>query len=246
MLSSTRRGISYPNPDRSDAPDIPLHIKNLVDALELDVFYSQDITANRPISTVGSPGKVGRVFFDTTTSILYWDYGTGWQPVGTVGAGAVGTTELANDAVTAAKIAADAVGSSEIATDAVTSAEIAAGAVGTSELADLNVTAAKLASQVQNVQTGAYTLILSDRFKFIREDSASPVNITIPNNASQNFAVGDSVDIIQWGAGQVTLVAGASVALVGNPGLKLIGQYTMATVMKIATDTWLAVGALTP
>lgn len=246
MLSSTRRGISYPNPDRSDAPDIPLHIKNLVDALELDVFFTQDITANRPISTPGSPGKIGRVFFDTTTSILYWDYGTGWQSIGALGTDSVSNAMLQDNSVDSSNIAADAVGSSEIATDAVTNVEIAAGAVGTSELADGAATAAKIASQVQNVQTGAYTLVLSDRFKMIREDSASPVNITIPTNATQNFAVGDSIDIIQWGAGQVTLVAAGSVALVGNPGLKLIGQYTMATVIKIATDTWLAVGALTP
>lgn len=244
MLSSTRRGISYPNPDRSDAPDIPLHIKNLVDALELDVFYTQDITANRPISTPGSPGKIGRVFFDTTTNILYWDYGTGWQPVGTVGAGSVGTTELANDAVTAAKIAADAVGSSEIATDAVTNVEIAPGAVGTSELADLNVTAIKIASQAINVQSGSYSAILSDRFKLIRMDGGG--TLTIPTNASQAFVVGDSFDIIQWGAGQVTIAGAGGVTVVGSPGLKTFAQYTMVTVTMMGTNTWVAVGGLTP
>lgn len=54
---------------------------------------------------------------------------------GKIAASAVGTTEIADDAVTAAKIAADAVGASEI----------AAGAVGTSELADGSVTSAKIA-----------------------------------------------------------------------------------------------------
>lgn len=52
-----------------------------------------------------------------------------------VAAGVIGTTEIADDAITAAKIAADAVGSAEIASDAVGAAEIAADAVGSSEIA---------------------------------------------------------------------------------------------------------------
>lgn len=244
MLSSTRRGISYPNPDRSDAPDIPLHIKNLVDALELDVFFTQDITANRPISTPGSPGKIGRVFFDTTTSILYWDYGTGWQSIGALGTDSVSNAMLQDNSVDSSNIAADAVGSSEIATDAVTNVEIAAGAVGTSELADFSATAIKIASQAINVQSGSYSAILSDRFKLIRMDGGG--TLTIPTNASQAFGVGDSFDIIQWGAAQVTIAGAGGVTVVGNPGLKLIGQYTMATVEMMGTNVWVAAGGLTP
>ena len=73
-------------------------------------------------------------------------------------AGAVGTTELKNDAVTAEKIAENAVGSSEIAenavgtseiaADAVTADEIATGAVGTSEIADGSVALADLNAEV--------------------------------------------------------------------------------------------------
>jgi len=67
---------------------------------------------------------------------------------------AVGTTEIANDAVTAAKIAngavgttkiaSEAVGTTEIANDAVTAAKIATGAVGTTEIANEAVTSDKM------------------------------------------------------------------------------------------------------
>lgn len=57
--------------------------------------------------------------------------------------GEVGTTELADDAVTNAKIAPGAVGTVEIATDGVEAVNIKAGAVGTAELADDGVTAVK-------------------------------------------------------------------------------------------------------
>jgi hypothetical protein len=73
-----------------------------------------------------------------------------------IAADAVGTSEIAADAVTSSEIATDAVGTAEIAADAVTSSEIAANAVGASELADnavdtaaivaLAVTAAKIAN----------------------------------------------------------------------------------------------------
>jgi len=62
-------------------------------------------------------------------------------------AGSVDTTELADDAVTNAKVAVDAVDTAQIVADAVTQAKIAAGSVDTTELADGAVTAAKIAAQ---------------------------------------------------------------------------------------------------
>lgn len=82
-----------------------------------------------------------------------------------IAAGAVGSSQIATDAVTASEIAAGAVGSSEIATDAVTASEIAAGAVGSSEIAADAVTASEIAagavgsSELANtaVSAGSYT-----------------------------------------------------------------------------------------
>lgn len=66
-------------------------------------------------------------------------------------AGSIGTTELADDAVTNAKIGALAVGSTELAANAVTTAKIA----------DLNVTAGKLAAdavETAKIKDGNVTL----------------------------------------------------------------------------------------
>ena len=58
----------------------------------------------------------------------------------------LGTSGIADDAVTSAKIATDAVGSAEIAADAVGTSEIAADSVTTSELADDAVATANIAA----------------------------------------------------------------------------------------------------
>jgi hypothetical protein len=74
--------------------------------------------------------------------------------------GCVGTTDIADSAVTSAKIGSGQVGNSDIANDAVGSAKIAAGQVGNSDLASNAVTSAKIAAgQVANsdIATSAVT-----------------------------------------------------------------------------------------
>lgn len=78
MLLSTRRSISYPNPDRSDRPDIPLHIKNLVDALELDVVYVQGTDAAR----LAAAHLAGVIWKTTDTGLFWWDTGAVWVQIG--------------------------------------------------------------------------------------------------------------------------------------------------------------------
>jgi hypothetical protein len=71
MLTSPRRVIPYPNPDRTDHPDIPTHILNLVNALELDLVYAQGTHASRP----ANPGIAGGyLYWETDTNqLFYWD-----------------------------------------------------------------------------------------------------------------------------------------------------------------------------
>jgi hypothetical protein len=87
MLTSTRRGISYPNPARTDAADVPAHILNLVNALEVDVVYGQGAIGARPVSTPGTPGMAGRIYYvdsGPTLGDLWYDFGTGWRLIGKV------------------------------------------------------------------------------------------------------------------------------------------------------------------
>jgi microcystin-dependent protein len=81
MLTSPRYQIAYPNPDRSDSADVPRDIGQVVAAVEKSVMYGQGAIAARPVSTSGSPGIQGRVYYATDEGLLYWDTGTGWNTV---------------------------------------------------------------------------------------------------------------------------------------------------------------------
>lgn len=96
-----------------------------------------------------------------------------------------------------------------------------------------------------NPQTGTvYTLALADEGKVVELLNASAITLTVPTNATVAFPVGSQVTLLATGAGQVT-VGGAGVTINGTPGLKLRAQWSSATLIKRATDTWVLVGDLT-
>lgn len=97
-----------------------------------------------------------------------------------------------------------------------------------------------------NAQTGtSYTLVLSDATKSVTMNNAASNTLTIPPSSSVNFPIGTQIVIAQLGAGQTTIAAGAGVTLRSyNNQLKLIGQYGVASCLKIASDTWLVAGNL--
>jgi predicted secreted protein len=96
-----------------------------------------------------------------------------------------------------------------------------------------------------NQQTGTtYTLALSDNSKFVELNNASAITLTIPTNATAAFPVGSQINILQTGAGQVTVAGDTGVTLNGTPGLKLRAQWSSASLVKRATDTWVIVGDL--
>lgn len=97
-----------------------------------------------------------------------------------------------------------------------------------------------------NSQTGTtYTLVLSDAGKTIDLNNASSITITVPPNSSVALASGSRIDLIQSGAGQVTVAAGAGVTINSKAGnLKLTGQWSAATLIQRSANTWVLVGDL--
>lgn len=95
----------------------------------------------------------------------------------------------------------------------------------------------------ENAQTGTtYTLVLTDAGKMVSMSNAGAIALTIPTNASVAFPVNTRIDLLQLGAGQVT-VGGAGVTIQSSGSkLKLTGQYSGATLWKKATDTWVLIG----
>lgn len=94
-------------------------------------------------------------------------------------------------------------------------------------------------------KTASYTLsATSERDSLIEVDSASATTITIPTNSAVAYPVGTSIDILQIGAGQVTIAGDTGVTVNATPGLKLRAQWSSATLFKRATDTWVVMGDL--
>ena len=181
--------------------------------------------------------------------------GVAWKQVPAAGlaSDSVTTAKILNANVTAAKLATDSVETAKIVNLNVTAAKLAADSVETAKIADNAVTQAKLADRVVgsaeldnltlNAQTGTtYTLVLADAHKLVTLSNGSAITLTVPTNASVAFEIGDQVNLLQLGAGQVT-VGGAGVTLRSQGSkLKLNGQYSTATLVKIATDEWVLLG----
>lgn len=111
---------------------------------------------------------------------------------------------------------------------------------------DARVTVLETDITSKNAQVGtAYTLALSDAGKVVEMDNASANTVTVPPNSSVAFPVGAQIRVLQTGAGQTTLAAGAGVTVNSkNSHLKLSAQWGLATLIKRATDTWVVVGDL--
>jgi hypothetical protein len=95
-----------------------------------------------------------------------------------------------------------------------------------------------------NAQTGtSYTLVLADASKLVTVSNAATHTLTVPQNSSVAFPVGTVINIARIGAGAVNVAAGTG-ATVNSPGsvLGLRVQYSQATLIKTATNTWLLGG----
>ena len=95
-----------------------------------------------------------------------------------------------------------------------------------------------------NAQTGtSYTFQLTDDGKLCTLDNAASITATIPPNSSVAFGIGTQINVMQLGAGTATLTAGAGVTLYSDGSkFKTNAQYAIATIVKIAINTWVAVG----
>jgi hypothetical protein len=95
-----------------------------------------------------------------------------------------------------------------------------------------------------NAQTGTtYTPVLADNGKLVTLSNASAITLTVPTNASVAYATGAQINIQAIGAGQVTVVGDTGVTVNGT-GTKLRAQWSAATIVKTATDTWTLIGDL--
>jgi hypothetical protein len=96
---------------------------------------------------------------------------------------------------------------------------------------------------VLNAQTGTtYTAVSTDVNKLVTLSNASAITVTIPNGV---FTVGQQINFLQLGAGQVTFQGDGTSTIVSNPGVKTRAQYSITSVICIATNTFLLTGDIT-
>jgi hypothetical protein len=94
-----------------------------------------------------------------------------------------------------------------------------------------------------NAQTGTtYTTVLTDNNKVVTLDNASAIALTVPLNASVAYPTGAQIHLYNKGAGQVTVAGDAGVTVNASSGLKLRAQYSVATLIKLDTNTWVLIG----
>jgi hypothetical protein len=108
---------------------------------------------------------------------------------------------------------------------------------------------AALGKVVINSRTANYTAVLADNQNTLVTMAVAAANdFLIPTNASVAFPIGSIINVTQTGAGKTTIKAVSSGtttisstgATPAQPALR--AQFSAASCIKIATDTWLILG----
>jgi hypothetical protein len=99
-------------------------------------------------------------------------------------------------------------------------------------------------AQTIDVKSDNYTLVLADAGKLIRCTKSSSMSIIIPTNSAHAYSIGQRIDIMQYGTGQVTVSGDTGVTLRSTPTNKLRATYSTASIIKIGTDEWVLAGDL--
>lgn len=95
-------------------------------------------------------------------------------------------------------------------------------------------------------KTADYTILKSDSGKTISIDSSSDVVITIPANSTTPFIVGQKIEFVRLGTGNVSISGALGVNIYSKfDNKKIAARYSGAVITKIDTNTWLLIGDLT-
>jgi hypothetical protein len=83
-------------------------------------------------------------------------------------------------------------------------------------------------------------LVLTDQDKLVTLSNASAITVTVPNGI---FSTGQSVNLQQIGAGQVTVASDGTTVITGT-GTKLRTQYSAATLICTSSNNFTLIGDL--
>jgi hypothetical protein len=172
------------------------------------------------------------------------DGSTAWNSLGYKASGTV-TSITAGTGLSGGTITT----SGTIAIDTATTVDVSTAQTLTNKTLTSPTLNAPLINLSLNAQTGTtYTFVLADNGKLVTASNASAQTYSIPTNASVAYPIGTQINIIQIGAGQVTINAVTSgTTTVSSTGAtatapKLRAQFSSATCIKASTDLWYVVG----
>lgn len=159
---------------------------------------------------------------------------------GNFDAGAINTEDIANSSITEAKIASASVTTSKLGS----SLALTTPNIGAATGASLNCTNAVIDHPATNVRTSNYTLVLGDDGIIIETNSTSAVIISIPLESTVAFPIGTKITVIRANTGAASVAGVSGVTVNATPGLNLRAQWSAATLLKRAANTWLLMGDL--
>jgi hypothetical protein len=108
---------------------------------------------------------------------------------------------------------------------------------------------AALGKVVINSQTATYTAVLADnKNTLVTMNVATANDFLIPTNANVAFPIGSIINVVQTGVGKTTIEAvtpgtttiSSTGAVATAPNLR--PQFSAASCVKVATDTWIILG----
>lgn len=95
-----------------------------------------------------------------------------------------------------------------------------------------------------NLQVGtSYSITTSDVSKQIEMNNSSANTVIVPADATKDLPLGSTIIIVQTGTGQTSVVAeSVSITVNSTPGAKLRARWSMATLIKRGSNSWLLSG----
>jgi hypothetical protein len=148
-------------------------------------------------------------------------------------------------------VQASAVAGTNTLTLPATSNDTLVGKATTDTLTNKTLTSPTITTPTQrltlNAQTGTtYSLVAGDAtYKLVTASNAAAITVTVPPSL---FAIGDTINVQQIGAGQVTFAQGAGVTITSTGATsaapKLRTQFSACTIICTAANTFTIVGDL--
>ena len=98
-------------------------------------------------------------------------------------------------------------------------------------------------------KTAEYTLSAAnerDSLVEVSHTGGTAIKLLIPTDATFNFPIGTSIDVLRTNTGEVTIeaVTPGTTTVNATPGLKLRAQWSSATLFKRAANLWVVMGDL--